>query len=156
MDSEKLIELIKEFVQKGQITEAERKILLIKAKSLGLTAETVDILIRQELESFSKNDNESYDYNKTGKEDNMINPAAFPSGNKAFTYGFIGFLIGIPLSYFFQAEKLRAMLSLPQYLAKLPEMLSGQNSKEFVSPVVLTCIITTTLFAFIGNSMNNK
>lgn len=130
MNSEELIELIKQFAQKGHITESEKKILMLKAKSFGISEKALDILIRQELESGS---------------------------NNVLGFGFIGLLLGLPVSYFFQAEKIRVVYSLPQYLSKLPDMFSSHNTGDFATPIVVSCIITTVIGALIGNySDKNK
>jgi len=154
MSSEKLIEYIKQFANKGHITESEMKILRLKAKSFDISDRTLDILVNQEIVSNSKNDKETSIVNK---DENDVKSAktTSSSSNNAVIYGIIGFLLGIPLSYFFQAEKIRAVYSLPQYLIKLPEILSSKNTELFV-PVILTCIISTVIFALIGNAIRKK
>ena len=156
MNSEQLIELIKQFAQKGHITESEKKILMLKAKSFDISEKAVDILIRQELEPTQNNANESEtnDYQKV----KFNQPTQSSSGsNYALGFGFIGLLLGLPVSYFFQAEKIRAVYSLPQYLSKLPDMFSSHNTGDFATPIVVSCIITTVIGALIGNySDKNK
>ena len=69
--------------------------------------------------------------------------------NKKTILGIVGFLMGLPLSYFFQPEKLRAVYSVTDYLGSLPDLLSSDKG-DFASPIIITCIITTAIGILIG------
>ena len=90
MSSEKLIELIKKFALKGHITESERKILQIKAKSLDLSDKTIEILISQAILEKSIIAKESH-INKASNEIQNQNE----SNNSSKGTGVLLFVIGV-------------------------------------------------------------
>lgn len=152
MNSENLHESIKEFSQKGYVTEAERKILLIKAKSVDISETALDILIRQETES-GKNLNAA----TTGSASTGVSPISSEGNtNKTVLLGILGFFLGIPVSYFFQHEKIRASFSVPQYLAKLPELLKSDEASHFITPIIMAVVITTVVGVLIGYALDKK
>ena len=83
-------------------------------------------------------------------------------GSKSIVFGIIGFLAGIPLSYFFQSPIIRK-IPLIEYLKLIPEMLtdSGGGTSEQramvsvmvgdpVAVLVVTCIVCGVLAALVG------
>lgn len=75
--------------------------------------------------------------------------------DKRTKFGIIGFLLGIPLSYFFQPEKLRAYYSITKYLAELPNLIASKQG-DFLSPILITCVITTVLGVIVGIFIRQK
>ncbi|MDR1977295.1 MAG: hypothetical protein LBQ42_01020 [Synergistaceae bacterium] len=81
--------------------------------------------------------------------------------SKAVVFGIIGFVAGIPLSYFFQSPLIRK-IPLTQYLKAIPRMLfdSGGTPEERamasamvgdpVAVLVATCIVCAALLALVG------
>jgi len=77
--------------------------------------------------------------------------------NKKVIFGIIGFFLGFPISYYFQPEKLRAMLSMTDYLQSIPKLASSDKG-DFLTPIIFSCLISTAIFVFIGYLLdqNNK
>jgi hypothetical protein len=76
------------------------------------------------------------------------------TSNKIIMFGVIGFLAGIPLSYFFQPPIIRK-LSLSEYVSNIPGMLTAKTSPgdaalvggDPVAVFWMTCVITAAIFA---------
>lgn len=63
--------------------------------------------------------------------------------------GIVGAFFGLPVSYYFQPEVVRAKVSLSQYVESLPEIFSD-SSGQFTGPVILSIVICTIAGAIIG------
>jgi hypothetical protein len=64
-----------------------------------------------------------------------------------------GFVLGIPISYWFQSEYIRRKASLLQYLQELPKLLDDLDSRgnqEVFMNVVLSCLVCSVIGGFIG------
>ena len=79
-------------------------------------------------------------------------------GSKKLVFGIVGFLLGAPMSYFFQPPIIREKISFGRYVEHLPEILSGPNSWK-TDPmlgsnpsltVLVTCVICAAIFGFMG------
>ncbi len=66
---------------------------------------------------------------------------------------FIGALLGIPLSYYFQPEIVRAKLSLSEYLTHLPEIVTDESG-AYIAPVILTVLISAMVLGVVGMFMD--
>lgn len=73
------------------------------------------------------------------------------SGRNGIVGLFVGFLLGVPVSYFFQSEMIRAKLTLGSYLGHLPQLLSNYP-KDMIPPVLLSCAV----LGFIGWLVGRK
>jgi len=64
--------------------------------------------------------------------------------------GMIGAAIGLPLSYFFQAGLIRAILSLPQYVEVLVKAIVNGTGGRDQSGIMKTALISVLVMAVIG------
>ena len=70
----------------------------------------------------------------------------------------IGFFVGIPVSYWFQSEMVRAKFSVGDYLAKgIPEVLDAlasgnmnDNTTSILITIVISCIVCSVVGWFLG------
>jgi hypothetical protein len=92
----------------------------------------------------------------------FVMPDQQQSNSKCVIFGVLGFLAGIPLSYFFQSPLIRK-IPLTEYLKLIPKMLtdSGKMTPEAramdsavlgnpIAVLVVTCIACAVLFALMG------
>lgn len=72
---------------------------------------------------------------------------------KSGQFTIIGLLLGIPISYWFQVERLRSKISLVEYIKEIPSFFTNYNAdySEFADNVLLSCIIFAVIFGFIGS-----
>ena len=73
--------------------------------------------------------------------------------------GLIGFLIGAPLSYYFQSGILRMQFSLAEYFTHINEFASASNSQNgqpIIVTLVVTCIIGAVIGMFVGNLIDRS
>ena len=79
---------------------------------------------------------------------------------KAILFAIAGFIIGIPISYWFQPKIIRAKLSLTDYIKTIPDFFSGQDSSnafgDFSGNLILSCVIFAVLFGVIGYLLDKK
>jgi hypothetical protein len=84
---------------------------------------------------------------KMSEQQNPVSPSGL--------FALVGFLAGIPISYFFQGEMVKK-LSLVQYVKALPQML-GDITKpkawDFLGDYVLTLLFTCVVCAFLGGAI---
>ena len=83
------------------------------------------------------------------------------SFSKAWGLGFLGFLVGLPMSYFFQVPLIRQKVSWGGYITHLPdifkEIFQGRpGAGDVLSPIIMTCLVCAAIFAFIGYTMDKK
>lgn len=65
----------------------------------------------------------------------------------------IGFIAGVPVSYYFQSESLRMKLSLPKYVQALPELLEKYPG-DVLPPLVIACAVLAIGGFFAGKAMS--
>ncbi|MDR3255294.1 MAG: zinc ribbon domain-containing protein [Synergistaceae bacterium] len=66
-------------------------------------------------------------------------------------FSFIGFLAGLPASYFFQDPFIREKLSLVDYIKLLPDIISDKSTgTNFTTPIIASCLIGAILFGVVG------
>ena len=88
--------------------------------------------------------------------------AAKPPVAAPLILGFIGFLLGIPLSYFFQPGLIRAKFTCGEYITNLPQLLEGilKNPDDLgiqiLLTLVITCAVTSIIFAVIGHAIAKR
>ena len=80
--------------------------------------------------------------------------------NLRITLGIVGLLLGLPLSYFFQAPMIRNKMPLSEYIKMLPQIIStnpagiGEFEASMIGnpPAVLivTCLVCAFLFGLAG------
>jgi hypothetical protein len=75
--------------------------------------------------------------------------------NKTVLFAIIGAVLGVPLSYYFQPAIIQSKLTLGQYLSNLPQIL-GDKSADFVTPVLLSCVICTLVLGIVGYFMDRS
>ena len=113
---------------------------------------------------FSNNDStfshESQNYPREANND---------SGSLKWLFGIIGFFVGIPLSYYFQAPMIRK-LPLSEYIKLVPKMLTepinlrmGGGADSFSaligSPkavVIITCLICAAVFYYVRHRIEQS
>ena len=70
---------------------------------------------------------------------------------RAYPFTLIGFLLGLllgyPVSYYFQPEKLRLMFGLGEYIREFPKVI---QESELVTGVVLGFVVAVPVCAFFG------
>ena len=66
--------------------------------------------------------------------------------------GIVGFVLGIPISYFFQPGIIRTKLTCGEYITRLPEMIADtlKNPDDLGIKVLLTLVITCVVLSVIG------
>lgn len=68
---------------------------------------------------------------------------------KPLPFAFIGLLLGIPLSYYFQPGIIQMKFTLPEYLTQLPAVFEEGNP-DYIVPVVLSCVIAALVCSAFG------
>jgi len=82
---------------------------------------------------------------------------------KKWIFALIGFLLGGPLSYFFQSEMLRLKIPFGEYAIRAHLMLLDSRAWQndpFIGNVALTilitCVVCTVCLYFVGYSLDKK
>ncbi|MBR6470227.1 MAG: hypothetical protein IKS83_00390, partial [Victivallales bacterium] len=85
---------------------------------------------------------------------------ASKSGPASKGLGFLGFLLGIPLSYVFQPGIIRAKLTCGDYIMNLPKMISNiikdpdKLGVQVLLTLVITCVVTSGIGRLIGKAID--
>ena len=83
-------------------------------------------------------------------------------GGCANLFAVIGFILGVPVSYYFQSELIRAKLTLPEYLTKLPNAICNiiqEPDKEgfrFILTILISCVVLAIIGKALGRAIDNK
>ena|GEM_PF-5098725 len=99
----------------------------------------------------------------TEKVNNVEQKQQQTSGMKKIGFGVIGFIIGGPISYFFQHAAIREKIPFGRYIIESFKILLDPTSWKSDSMVgnvglkiFLTCVICAAIGCYIGYSMDKK
>ena len=73
--------------------------------------------------------------------------------------GIIGFILGIPISYYFQPGIIRVKLTCGDYVSRLPDMIGNILKQpddlgiKILLTLVITCIVTAAIGGLIGKAI---
>lgn len=73
---------------------------------------------------------------------------------KMVTFGLLGALLGIPLSYYFQSEIIKNLMGMFSYLKDLPDVVDGYGG--FIGnggDIIFNILLSIVIFALIGGAV---
>jgi len=66
-------------------------------------------------------------------------------------FAFIGLLLGLPVSYYFQDPFIREKVSIEDYIKLLPEILTDRSTgTNFTTPIISSCVVCAVLLGIVG------
>ena len=74
-------------------------------------------------------------------------------------FAVIGFILGVPLSYLFQSELVRAKVPFEKYIGHAPQILFEAWNTPVGSPgavILVTCVVCALLLGFIGSNKSKS
>lgn len=87
--------------------------------------------------------------------------ATVQNKSRMVTFGLLGILLGIPLSYYFQSDIIKNLMGMFSYLGNLPDVVDGYNgfignSGDIVFNIVLSMVVFALVGGAIGYFMDKK
>lgn len=87
--------------------------------------------------------------------------ATVQNKSRMVTFGLLGVLLGIPLSYYFQSDIIKNLMGMFSYLGNLPDVVDGYNgfignSGDIVFNIVLSMVVFALVGGAIGYFMDKK
>ena len=74
--------------------------------------------------------------------------------------GIVGFILGVPISYYFQPGIIRVKFTCGQYVSNLPDMIRGilkhpdDVGIQVLVTLVLSCVVLSVIGGLIGRAIN--
>lgn len=76
-----------------------------------------------------------------------------PSMEKRDLLALVGFILGLPLSYFFQSDFIRSKFSIGEYIGAFPRLLTSGDS-NLIIPIAISCVICAVMLGIVGHFMD--
>ena len=78
------------------------------------------------------------------------------NANKPLLGAFIGAIVGLPVSYYFQSELIRAKVSLPQYLEAVFTEWNELGQYDAQSPVIFGIVLCAIIGGVVGAILGRR
>lgn len=87
--------------------------------------------------------------------------ATVQNKSRMVTFGYLGVLLGIPLSYYFQSDIIKNLMGMFSYVKNLPDVVDGYNgfignSGDIVFNIVLSMVVFALVGGAVGHFMDKK